>query len=99
VVRDFSNYRRLCCAFRVVEGPLDLVISVRSGRGALIQTHYDVQRPYPAGEHLVRLDLAVIAPKARPRPLDLSDVEAVQFFVCRPDVTRTVYVQRIWLEN
>jgi hypothetical protein len=74
----------------VVEGPLDLVISVRSGRGARGQTHYDIQRPYPAGEHLVRLDLAVIAPKARPRPLDLSDAEAVHLFVCRPEGARTV---------
>jgi hypothetical protein len=99
VVRDFIGYRRLCCAFRVGERPLELVISVRSGRGGRGQTHYQTQRSYPAGDHVLRLDLAAIAAKARPRPLDLSDVEAVQFFLCMPPETGVLDLHRIWLEQ
>jgi hypothetical protein len=95
VVRDFSAYRRLCCAFRVGEGPPQLVVSVRSGRGSRCETHYQVQRLYPAGEHSVRFDLAAVAPKAGPRPPDLPGVEVVQFFVYSPEgpapFTRTAF--------
>jgi hypothetical protein len=58
-----------------------------------------VQRPYPAGEHLVQVDLAAIAQKASAHPLDLSDVEAVQSFIDCPEEVRTISLHRIWLEK
>jgi hypothetical protein len=100
VIRDFTAYRWLCCSFRVEGEPLELTTKVRSGPGAWGgSTHYQEEGRYAAGEHVFRLDLTAVAPKARPRPLDLSDVSTVQLFVIRPETTRTVYLRRIWLEK
>ena len=97
-VSDFRGYRRLCCAFRVVGEPVDLVISVRTGAEGGGSTHAQVGRRYEDGDHVVRLDLAALSARARPRPLDLADVRYLQFFTVRPPATRTVVLNRIWLE-
>ncbi|HEY8505726.1 MAG TPA: hypothetical protein VIL46_14170, partial [Gemmataceae bacterium] len=100
IVRDFRAHRWLCCSFAVEEGPLDLVISLRSGPGEWGETcHYQRQQRFGPGEHLVRFDLPAVAPKADPRPLDLSDVWIIQFFLVRPQDPRTVYLHRVWLEE
>ena len=99
VVADFRGHRRLCCRFRVVGGPLELVISVRTGTGDPRRTtHAQVERTYAEGEHTVRLDLGALTAAARPDPLDLSDVRYVQFFTVRPAATHTVFISRVWLE-
>jgi hypothetical protein len=98
-VADFRGYRWLCCEFRVVGDPLELVISVRTrAREAGGTTHAQVDQSYPEGRRVVRLDLAAMAARARPEPLDLSDVRSVQFFVVRAREARTVLLSRIWLE-
>jgi hypothetical protein len=100
VRRDFRAYRWLCCSFTVEGEPLELVLSVRSGPGLWTETtHYQQQRVHPAGEHLVRLDLAAIAPKARPYPLDQSDVLIIQFFLDHPAKARALTLHGIWLEE
>jgi hypothetical protein len=100
VVGDFRGYRSLCCGFRVVGDPLELVISVRSGTPDRHRTtHAQVGRTYAAGDHVVRLDLAaLVAAAEEPDPLDLSDVRYVQFFAVRPTATRTVFLLLVWLE-
>jgi hypothetical protein len=95
---DWRGSRRLCCEFRALD-PVELVISVRTGAGdSLGTTHAQVGREYAAGAHLVRLDLAALAARARPRPLDLSDVRYVQFFAYKLRQRRAVVLSRIWLE-
>jgi hypothetical protein len=97
--RDFRAYRELCCSFTVAQGPTELVVSLRSGSGEpATTTHYQEQRPYPTGIHLLRLNLAAIAAKARPYPLDLSDVWIIQFFLDRPETPHRLDLHRIWLE-
>jgi hypothetical protein len=99
VVPDFRGYRWLYCSFEVVGGPLELVFSVRSsvpGRDGT--THAQAEAEYAGGRHIVRLDLAALAARARPAPLDLSDVRYVQLFILRPTEMRTVVVSRVWLE-
>ncbi|MBA4065973.1 MAG: hypothetical protein C0501_20090 [Isosphaera sp.] len=99
VVPDFRGHRWLCCSFEVVGVPLELVFSVRSGvPGAAGTTHVQAEAEYAGGRHVVRLDLAALAARARPAPLDLSDVRYVQLFVLRPAEPRTVVVYRVWLE-
>ncbi|MDB5312716.1 MAG: hypothetical protein JWO38_6918 [Gemmataceae bacterium] len=99
VVPDFRGHRWLCCEFRTVGGPVDLVISVRTGTDDPGRTtHTDVGRSYGEGTHTVRLDLGALAARARPDPLDLSAVRFVQFFAVRPREVRTVLLYRIWLE-
>lgn len=98
--RDFTEYRWLCCAFDVEGGPLELVISIRSGSGDLEETtHYQEMRRYSPGANVVRLDLPAVAPKANPRPLDLTDVWIIQFFLEQPRTPRTIHLQRVWLEK
>ena len=100
VVTDFGGHRWLCCEFRVTDGPLDLVTSVRTGTGARDRTtHTDVARSYPVGSHVARLDLAAMAATGRPEPLDLSDVRSVILFAVRPREPQTFVVSRVWLEK
>jgi hypothetical protein len=83
----------------VIGGPLELVISVRTGTGDPRRTtHAQVGRTYAEGDHVVRLDLGALTAAARPDPLDLSDVRYVQFFTVRPESPRTVLLSRVWLE-
>ena len=99
VVPDFRDYRWLYCSFEVVGGPLELVFSVRSGvPGRDGTTHAQDEAEYAGGRHVVRFDLQQLAARARPAPLDLSDVRYVQLFVLRPPEARTVVVRRVWLE-
>jgi len=100
ILRDLRAYGWLCCSFAVEGGPLEVVISLRSGSGQEGETtHYQVQRTYPTGDNLARLNLAAIAPKAEPLPLDLSDVWIIQFFMVRPEKTHSIQVYRVWLED
>jgi hypothetical protein len=93
VLRDWSAYRQVACSFTVVGEPLVLVISIRGS-----STHHQFEKVYPPGEHTVRADLAEVARRARPEPLDLTDVRHFQVFTYRPEQPRTVYLHRIWLE-
>jgi len=100
ITGDFRGYRRLCCSFGVEGGPLEVVISVRSGAGeGRPTTHYQTGRVYGSGPHTVRLELPEVAPRARPRPLDLSDVRAVQFFTTDLTQPRTMLIRAVWLER
>jgi hypothetical protein len=99
VVRDWSGRRRLCCSFTVPDKPLVVVLSVRGRNGAgSSSTHYDFGETYAAGKHTVRLDLDKVARKARPGRLDLSGISEVLVFTIRPDQTRILYLNRVWLE-
>ncbi|MCI0462950.1 MAG: hypothetical protein L0Z62_38885 [Gemmataceae bacterium] len=93
VLRDWSDYRLVACSFTVVGEPLRLVISIR-GRS----THHQFEKTYGPGKHTVRVDLAEVARRARPEPLDLTDVRLFQVFTYQPARTRTIYLHRIWLE-
>ena len=76
------------------------MISVRSGAGeGRPTTHYQTGRVYGSGPHTVRLELPEVAPRARPRPLDLSDVRAVQFFTTDLTQPRTMLIRAVWLER
>jgi hypothetical protein len=100
ILRDFHAYRWLCCSLVVEEKPLELVISIRSGPGdAGETTHYQEPHVCPVGEHPIWINLPAVAPKANPMPLDLSDVWIIQFFLDHPPEPRTIYVQRVWLEE
>ncbi|MFO0801414.1 MAG: hypothetical protein U0804_28440, partial [Gemmataceae bacterium] len=99
VVPDFRAYRWLCWDVRVHDRPVALVVSVRSGAGrGAGTTHAQVERPFPAGDHVLRLDLGDLAPLARPAPLDLADVREVQLFAVRTPEPVTLDVSRVWLE-
>jgi hypothetical protein len=93
VVHDWSGWRRLCCTFTVTDAPLVVVCSLR-GR----DTHYQFEKTYPPGRHQVTIDLAAVAPLARPEPLDLSDVRIFQLFIYRAHAPRTLLLYRVWLE-
>jgi hypothetical protein len=95
---DFSGHRWLCAELRVADAPLDLVVSIRTGMGAGGTTHVDVAGRYAVGAHVVRLDLAALADRGRPAPLDRSDVRWVIFFVVRPREPRAIVLTRVWLE-
>jgi hypothetical protein len=97
--RDFRGYRSLACSFTVEDTPVELAISLRSGSGDVSETtHYQEAHLFPPGKHIARFDLAAIAPKANPRPLDLADVWIIQFFMDRPGTPHTIELHRIWLE-
>jgi hypothetical protein len=98
VVADFGGYRWLCAELRVTDAPLDLVTSIRTGAGTGGTTHVDVERRYAVGVHVARLDLAALAARGRPAPLDLSDVRYVIFFAIRPRESRAIVLTRVWLE-
>jgi hypothetical protein len=99
IVRDWSQHSQLCCSFTVVEEPLLLVISIRGGRDASGQSnHYQFEETYAVGAHRVCVDLATIARKAGPHPLDLSDIRYFQMFIYRTDRSRNVVLHRVWLE-
>ncbi|HVK18943.1 MAG TPA: hypothetical protein VM533_18575 [Fimbriiglobus sp.] len=99
VVRDFRGYRWLCYSLWVPHGPLELALSVRGGP---LQwghtTNFQVVRTFPEGEHIVRLDLEEVRARARPVPMDLSEVKRLRFFNESPSEIRTFFVRRIWLE-
>jgi hypothetical protein len=95
---DFGGYRWLCAEFRVLDGPLDLALSVRTGAGAGGTTHVDVGQKYASGAHVVRLDLVVLAERGRPSRLDLSAIRSVIFFVLQPRESRAIVLTRVWLE-
>jgi hypothetical protein len=96
---NFGSHRWLCAEFQVVGAPLELVISVRTGRGgASGTTHTDIARTYAGATHIARLDLAAMASQGRPEPLELSDVRSVIFFLVRPRESRTIILKRVWLE-
>ena len=99
VVADFSGYRWLCYEFRVTGAPLDLVTSLRTGTSASDRTtHTDVARTCAVGTHVARVDLAAMAARGRPEPLDLADVRSVILFVVRTREPRDIALTRIWLE-
>lgn len=99
VVADFTGYRWLCCEFRVVGEPAELVTSVRTARGVREHTsHAQVGRAYEVGDHVARFDLADMAARGDPEPLDLAAVRVVQFFAVRLREPRTVVVYRVWLD-
>jgi hypothetical protein len=98
VVRDWSSWQRLCCSFAVEGEPLVVVLSIRGRGSGDASTHYQFEKTYAARAHTVRVDLATVARRARPTPLDLSEVRYVQLFIYRPDRPRTVVLHRIWLE-
>jgi hypothetical protein len=99
VVVDWVGYERLCCAFTVEGEPLVVVVSVRGGPDAEGRTsHYQFEREYKAGRHVVEVDLAGAARRARPGPLDLSHLRYVQLFIYRPEQARTLYLHEVWLE-
>jgi hypothetical protein len=97
-VSDFSGYRRLCWEFRVAGEPADLVVSVRTSAGGEKTAHAQVGRRYGVGTHVARFDLAAMAARGQPSPLDLSNVRYVQLFAVRLTETRTVVLHRVWLE-
>jgi hypothetical protein len=97
IVRDWSGRRRVCCTFTVIDRPLVVVCSLRSGP-AHSSTHYQFEKSYPPGEHHICADLATVAPLARPEPLDLTRVEAFQLFTYRPAEPRTILLHRVWVE-
>lgn len=100
IVGDFTGYRWLCVSFAVEGGPLELVASVRDGpERDGHTTHSQAGGTYPPGEHTLRLDLPALAARAKPDPLDLADVRAVQLFTVRPAEVRVVVLRRIWLER
>jgi hypothetical protein len=95
---DFSDHRWLCAELHVTDAPLDLFVSIRTGMNAGGTTHVDVEQRYAVGAHAVRLDLAALAARGRPAPLDRSDVRYVIFFVIRPREPRAIVLTRVWLE-
>ena len=98
VTSDVRGYGRLNCAIRVLDEPVGLVVSVRTGRdGAKGSAHAQVGRVYAPGEHVIELDLPALVAQGDPVPLDLSDVLYVQFFVVRITSPRTIEISRIWL--
>jgi hypothetical protein len=100
ILRDFSDYRWLCYSFSVLDKPVELVISLRSGSGEPgVTTHYQEQKIYAPGSYQERLDLTKVAPRADPLPLDLSDLWIIQFFLVRPQEPHTILLQRLWLEK
>jgi len=99
VIRDFTAFRRLCWSIATADESVTIVFSVRSARDNMsLSDHYQFARTFAAGAHRVVVDLAAVAPKAQPGPLDLSNVVAVQVFVVRPERAVTMDVKRIWLE-
>jgi hypothetical protein len=95
---DFSGHRWLCAELHVTDAPLDLFVSIRTGMNAGGTTHVDVEQRYAVGAHVVRLDLAALAVRGRPAPLDLSDVRYAIFFMIRPREPRAIVLTRVWLE-
>jgi hypothetical protein len=99
VRRDWTAYRQVACAFVVDGGPLTLVFAVRTASAAMDETtHYQTARTCDPGRHVVRLDLAAIAPRADPRPLMLTNVRNFHLFVEHPTQPRSIRIERIWLE-
>jgi hypothetical protein len=99
IVRDWTLYRRLCCAFSLENDHLALVFSIRSSPDSRGQTtHYQQGKFYDAGKHVFEVDLATVAREAEEGPLDLSSVQAFQVFTVRPPRPGVVYLEHIWLE-
>ena len=99
VVRDWTNYRQLCCEFSFIGEPLSILISIRDGRkvsGPL--KRFDLEREYTAGEHRITIDLSALARGEQFAPLDLSRVESFHYVVGNIDQPRTVYLRSVRLE-
>jgi hypothetical protein len=97
--RDLRGYREVCFSLTVPGESLELVISLRSGSGDPdATTHYQEPRRLSRGPHVIRLDLAEVAPKANPRPLDLDDLWIIQLFLEHPQQARTIELHRVWVE-
>jgi hypothetical protein len=96
--RDWRGWRRLCCSFTVHDEPLLLVFSFRGHDRKGTYTHHQFEKRYAVGEHTVCAELEEVARRARPTPLDLSDVEHLQLFIYRPRRADTISLHRIWLE-
>jgi hypothetical protein len=98
VVRNWSGYRRLVCAFALEGEPLVLVVSIRGRDKAGQQIHSQFGRLYGPGQHLVRVELAAIAAQAEPAPLNLSEVLYLQVYTFRRNEPRIVFLHGFWLE-
>jgi hypothetical protein len=98
VVRDWTGYRRVCCAFAVEGAPLRVVFSLR-GRGEPGRsTHFQTEQVYEPGTHTFCLDLAAAAAAARPVSLDLRHMHTFHVFTYRPERPRVLRLFRVWLE-
>lgn len=98
VVRDWSDRRSLYCSFTVLDGPLHLVLSVRGQTAEGRPTHYQFERTYAPGRHIVEVDLDDAARRAQGGVLDLTTVSCVQLFIYREHAPRTMRLHRVWLE-
>lgn len=99
VVRDWTNYRQLCCEFSFTGDPLSILISIRDGRKVSEPLkRFDLDREYTAGDHRVSIDLSTLARGEQFAPLDLSRVESFHFVVQHVGEPRTVYLRSVRLE-
>jgi hypothetical protein len=99
VVRDWTNYRQLCCEFSFTGEPLYILISIRDGRRVSEPLkRFDLVREYTAGGHQVCIDLRALARGDQFAPLDLSRVESFHFVVQHLGQPRTINLRSVRLE-
>jgi hypothetical protein len=98
VVRDWSDKQSLYCSFTVPDAPLLLVVSVRGQTAEGGPTHYQFERTYPPGRHVLEVDLESAARRAQRGLLDLTEVYCVQLFIYREHAPRTIRLHRVWLK-
>jgi hypothetical protein len=97
-VRDWTGKQQICCTFTVPGEPLILVFSIRARSADGRSCNFQFEKTYAVGTHTIRLDLAAVAPLAKPAPLNLTDVRRLLVFTYRSDRPRIVDLHRVWLE-
>ncbi len=98
-IRNWGNYRKVCCSFQVKEKPIILIFSILAiGEKSDLDSRYQLEAEYSPGKHVVCINFDQAAKQSTKKQMDWKNIYFFQIFTYPTKHTRAIWIDRIWLE-
>ncbi|MFO0948908.1 MAG: hypothetical protein U1D30_23845 [Planctomycetota bacterium] len=96
---DWSGMREFCFEIVVLNQPVEMTLTIKDFRRKFeYNERFNVARTFEKGRNIVHIPLEEIQNAAKPDPVDITQIQAINIFASGIQKRTVVFLVRIWLE-